>query len=44
MSRGCESDGALAQVAQGDFGVSHLGGIHKPSGHHPGQPALGRPA
>ena len=37
-------DIALAQVAQRGCGVSHLGDTQKPSGHGPGQPALGGPA
>ena len=40
----CGSDRALAQVAQGDCGVSILGHIQKPSRHGPGQLALGGPA
>ena len=40
----CEGARVLAQVAQGSGGVSILGGIKKPSGHGPGQPALGGPA
>ena len=40
----CEGDRALAQVAQGGCGVSLLGDTQKPSGHSPGQPALGHPA
>jgi len=35
-------DSVLAQVAQG--GCGDLGDVQKPSGHGPGQPALGRPA
>jgi len=40
----CGGDHALAQVAQRGCGVSHSGDIKKPSGHGPGQPALGDPA
>lgn len=40
-----EGDRALAQVAQRDCGVSIIGYIQKkPSGHSPGQAALGVPA
>ena len=40
----CEVDWTLAQVAQGDCGVSVLGDTQKPAGHSPGQPTLGGPA
>ena len=40
----CEHHWALAQVAQRGCGVSLLGDIQKPSGHGPGQLALGGPA
>lgn len=34
----------FGQVAQRSYGVSILGDTKKPSGHGPGQPALGFPA
>jgi len=40
----CESDQALAQVAQEVCRVTILGDTEKPSGHSAGQPALGGPA
>jgi len=40
----CEGDRALAQVAQRGCRVSILEGIQKPSGHGPGQLAIGGPA
>ena len=40
----CESDRALAQVAQGGCGVFILGDTQKWSGHGPGQQAPGDPA
>lgn len=36
-----EGDGAQGQAAQGGCGVSFSGDIPGPSGHLPGQPALG---
>jgi len=36
-----EGDGALEQAAQGGCRVSFSGDIQGPSGHLPGQPALG---
>ena len=39
-----EGDGALAQDAQGGFGVSFSGDIQDPLGQGPVQPALGDPA
>jgi len=36
-----ESDGALAQAAQGGCGFSFSGDIQDPPGHGPVQPALG---
>ena len=40
----CEGGQALAQLAQRGCVVSTLGDIQKPSGHGPGQLALGGPA
>jgi len=37
----CEGAQALAQIAQGSGGVSHLVDIQKPSRHSPGKVALG---
>ena len=39
-----ESDGALAQAAQGGCGVSFSGDIQDPPGQGPVQPAVGDPA
>jgi len=39
----CESDGTLQQVVLRGCGLSILA-IQKPSGHGPGQPAVGGPA
>jgi len=41
---GCDSDWALAQVAQRGYGVSSFRDIQKLSGHGPGQPDVGGPA
>jgi len=40
----CEGDRAVAQVARRGYGVSIFGDFQKPSGHGPGQLALGDPA
>lgn len=40
----CDSDRALRQVTQRVCAVSLPGGVQKPFGHGPGQPALGGPA
>ncbi|CAN0060768.1 unnamed protein product, partial [Bubo scandiacus] len=40
----CEGDRALAEVAKRGGGISLVGNIKKPSGHGPGQLALGGPA
>ena len=40
----CEHDQALEQIAEGGCGVSICGDIQKPTGHSPGQLALGGPA
>jgi len=40
----CEGDQALAQIAQGGYGVSILEDIQKSFTHGPGQLALGGPA
>lgn len=40
----CESDGALAQIAQRGGGVFVFGDLQKPSGHGPEQSSLGDPA
>jgi len=39
-----EGDGALAQAAQGDCGVSFSGDIQDPPGQGPLQPTVGDPA
>jgi len=39
-----EGDGALAQAAQGDGGVSFSGDIQDPPGQGPLRPAVGDPA
>jgi len=39
-----EGDGALAQAAQGGYGVSFSGDIQDPTGQGPLQPAVGNPA
>ena len=39
-----EGDGALEQVAQGDYGVSFSGDIQDPPGQGPVQPGVGDPA